>query len=173
MFGRYENYPRDIHNIAFFRHQNQVKSVQQAIFATFHSMNDENFSLCDTLPYIKQNCILSFEFGVADGYDFVFLDDLELDHCLKIIDENELQILDFFSIAKYHLIRKARKVPLRFDYHAFRFIFSEGGLEMQICHEKGIQHIPLDELTNFIIKQINAELLQKRLAPLYGWNLIK
>ncbi len=159
MLGRYENFPEHIHGIALFQYQDSTKSLQQAILCVFHRLNHETFDLDVVTPYLKQKCEVSFEFGVADGFDFNFLDQKELDQCLKSIVENELQTLDFFLVVRYHLIReKSKRVPLKFDYHVIRFTFQESGLELRIRHERGTQRVPLDDLTDFMVKQINVEL---------------
>ena len=91
----------------------------------------------------------------------------ELDQCLSEIAEKELQTLDFFSVVRYHLIREDKKrVPLKFDYHVLRFNF-QGELNLQIRHEKGPQRVPLDDLTDFLIKQINSELARRQLNLIF------
>ena len=145
-----------------------MKGLQRAILCVFHRLNNETFDLGAVTSYLKQSCKVGFEFGVADGFDFNFLDQNELDKCLKSVTENELQILDFFFAVRYHLIKKDNKrVPLRFDYHVLRCVFQEGGLELQIRHEKGTQRVPLDDLTGFLVKQINVELSRNQRMPLF------
>jgi hypothetical protein len=167
LFGRYEKFPEDIHVVALFQHQNPTKSLQQAILHTFHRLNSETFGLGAVTPYLRQNCEVGFEFGVAEGLDFNFLDQEELDQCLRIVAEKDLEMLDFFFVVRYHIIRKdGKRVPLRFDYHLLRIGFYENSLETRIRHEKGTQHVPLDELTDFMVKQMNFELSRMQLAPL-------
>ena len=168
MLGRYENFPENIHGIALFQYQDSTKSLQQAILCAFHCLNQETFDLGAVTPYLKQNCEVGFEFGVADGVDFSFLDKKMLDQCLKSFDEAEVETLDFFFAVCYHLVRDGgKRVPLRFDYHVLRFLFQEGGLELRIRHERGTQRVPLDDLTDFLVKQINVELSRRRLVPLF------
>jgi hypothetical protein len=168
LLGRYENFPENIHGIALFQYQDSAKSLQQTILCTFHRLNSEIFDLGAVTPYLKQKCDVGFEFGVADGFDFNFLDQNELDQCLKSVDETEVEALDFFFSVRYHLIRDdGKRVPLRFDYHVLRFVFQEGGLELRIRHERGTQHVPLDDLTDFLVKQINVELSRRQLVPLF------
>jgi len=168
VLGRYENFPENIHGISYFQHQDSMKSIQQAIFCTFHRLNSETFDIGTVTPYLKQKYEVGFEFGVADGFDFNFLDQNELDQCLKSVDETELEILDFFSTVRYHLIKDdGKRVPLRFDYHVLRFVFKEGVLELRIRHERGTQHVSIDDLTDFLVKQINAELSRSQLGPLF------
>ena len=168
MLGYYENFPENVHALASFDYQESAKDVQKAILCAFHNLNHEICDLGSVTPYLKQNCEVSFEFGVAEGNDFSFLDQKELDQCLDSVDEKELRTLDFFFVVRYHLVKEdGRRVPLRFDYHVFRFIFQQGGLEMRIRHERGSQRVTLEELTDFITKKINAELSRRRLTPLF------
>ena len=168
LLGRYENFPENIHAIASFDYQESAKAVQEAVLCAFQLLNHESYDLGAVTPYLKQNCEVGFEFGVADGFDFNFLDQNELDQCLKSVAEKELQTLDFFFAVRYHLVREAgKRVPLRFDYHVLRFSFQEGGLQMRIRHERGTQRVTLDDLTTFITKKINADLSRRRLMPLF------
>jgi hypothetical protein len=166
--GQYENFPEKVHAITSFSYQESAKDVQKAILCAFQLLNHATCDLGAVTPYLKQNCEVGFEFGVAEGFDFSFLDQKKLDQCLKIVDEKELQTLDFFFVVRYHRVRKDdKRVPLRFDYHVLRFVFQEGGLEMKVRHERGSQRVTLEELTDFITKKINVELSRRRLTPLF------
>ena len=174
LLGRYENFPQNIHGIALFQYQNSPKSLQQAILFTFHGLNNKKFDLSAVTPYTQQKCEVGFEFGMADGFDFVFLDQNELDLCLKSVEETEQKVWDFFLSVRYHLVKDGgKRVPLRFDYHVLRFVFRQEVLELQIRHERGTQHVPLDDLTDFLVKQINVELSQKGMLPLFFGNFEK
>ena len=167
MLGRYENFPETVHGVALFACQNSARRVQEAILYAFHHLNQESYDLGAVTPYLKQKCEVGFEFGVAEGSDFNFLDKKELAQCLRSIAEKELQTLDFFFVVSYHLIKEDdKRVPLRFDYHVLRFTFYENELELQIRHERGTQRVPLDDLTDFIAERINAELSRRQLNPL-------
>ena len=167
MLGRYENFPENVHAVALFDYQDSAKELQQAILCAFHNLNHERYDLDAVTPYLKQKCEVSFEFGVAEGFDFNFLDKNELDQCLRSVAEKELRTLDFFFVVRYHLIREgSKRVPLRFDYHVLRFTFQENGLEMRIRHERGTQRVTLDDLTAFIAKRINVEVSRRQLTPL-------
>ena len=168
LLGRYENFPKNIHGISIFQHQDSTKSLQKAIFYMFHRLNSETFDVGTVTPYLKQNYEVGFEFGVADGFDFNFLDQNELDQCLEGVDETKIEILDFFFTVRYHIIRDdGKRVPLRFDYHVLRFVFKDGVLELRIRHERGTQQVPLDDLINFLVKQINVELSLRDLSQLF------
>jgi len=167
LLGSYENFPKNVHKVAIFNFKDPKKAIQQAILFGFHRLNQETFDLNNIMPYLKQNYKVSFEFGVAHDEDFTFLDQNELEQCLTGVTENELDSLDFFFVIRYHRVNdKGKQIPLRFDYHVLRFIFHENILELRIRHERGIQRVQLDELTDFITKQVNIELEKKQLSPL-------
>ena len=167
MLGRYINFPENVHSITSFGYQDSTKDVQKAILSIFHRLNNEVCDLGEITPFLTQKCKVGFEFGVAEGVDFNFLDQKEVDKCLKFVDENELKKLDFFFVVRYHLVKEdGKRVPLRFDYHVLRFVFQESGLEMRIRHEKGSQRVTPDDLTAFITEKINTELYQRQLSPL-------
>jgi hypothetical protein len=162
LLGHYEKFPEPIHGIALFEHQGSVKSIQRAVLYAFQRLNHEVFDLSSVTPYLKQKCEVNFEFGVADGFAFNFLDERELEQCLKHISEEELRILDFFFVIRYHATSKRdKRVPLRFDYHLLRFKFQKDRLEMQVRHEKGTRRIPIDDLTKFIAERLNVELSRR------------
>lgn len=174
MLGRYEYFPQNLHGIANVQYQNSPKELQCEILRAFYRLNSEVFDLCSITPYLKQKCEVSFEFGVADGSDFIFLDQNELDLCLKSVNETECGTLDFFFAVRYHLIRESgKRVALRFDYHVLRLFFQQGIFELQIRHEKGTQRVPLDDLTKFLVKKINIELSLKNLQLLNFRNFEK
>ena len=167
MLGRYENFPENIQSIAHLDGPVPLKSLQESLLLTFYHLNCETFDLGALTPYLTQDCEVSFEFGVADGDDFVFLDQKELEHCLKAVTEKELRVLDFFCVVRYHAAKKGnKKVPLWFDYLVLRFMFREAQTELRVRHEKGTQRVPLGELTDFVVEQLNKELYRAQLAPL-------
>ena len=167
MLGRYENFPEVIHGVARFTFKSPVKKVQQAILRALQQLNQEVCGLNAVTSHSLLDIEVSFEVGVAEDVDFNYLDTEELDRFQKSIAEKELSILDFFCVVRYHVVNDKRKrVPLKFDYHLLRFIFQENSMELQICHERGTQRVPLEDLIIFTTKRINEELSQKRLKPL-------
>lgn len=132
----------------------------------FQRLNNESVDLSEVTPYLSQKCEVGFEFGVAEGAGFSFLDQNELDSCLRAVEDNEPETLDFFFVVNYHIAKGKKRVPLKFDYHLLRFAFQEGSVELRIRHEKGTQRVSLDEVTEFIAKQVNGELASRQLSPL-------
>jgi len=174
LLGNYENFPENVHGIGVFQYQEPTMRVQQAILFALHQLNHEIYNVDNVIPYLKQNYKVGFEFGVAEDYDFNFLDKSELERCVRKVIEKEQETLDFFFVVRYHNIRENNKrVPLKFDYHLLRFIFRRSELELKTRHEKGPQHVPIEDLIDFITTRINIELLQQQLTPLTIGDFVK
>jgi len=167
LLGRYENFPEVIHGVARFTYESPVREVQQAILSALHHLNQEVCGLSAVTPHLPQEYEVSFEIGVAEEFDFNFLDGKELDRFQRSIAEKELPTLDFFFVVRYHVVNdRGKRVPLKFDYHLLRFMFQENSLELRVCHERGTQRVPLEDLITFITNRISGELAKKRLKPL-------
>lgn len=166
VLGRFDNFPKNIHKVAVFNYQHQ-KTVQKTILQTVQRLNTETFAINDIMPFFGQDNKVTFELGIADGSDFIFLDKVQLKQTLKFIDEDELEVLDFFVVVRYHRISdKGKLVPLRFDYHVLRFAFHEKILELLLRHERGTQRIVTEDLVEFFIKKINLILKKRQMPPL-------
>ncbi len=165
--GRYENFPEIIHGVARFTCESSIRRVQEAILSAFHRLNQEVCDLSMLSPRLPQKCEVSFELGAAEDFDFNFLDKKELDRFQISIVKERFPTLDFFFVVRYHVVGDGRKrVPLKFDYHLLRFMFQGNSVELRICHERGTQRVPIENLATFIVKRINKELSQKRLKSL-------
>jgi len=161
LLGHYENFPTVVHNVSRFTHQSTEKKLQKTILRIFHRLNQEKHDLNVLSPFFSSKCEVSFEFGVAEGVTFNYLDEEELKRFQKAITKEALLTLDFFCVVRCHALKEGRHVPLKFDYHLLRFVFRGNSVEMQICHERGIRRVSLEDLGNFIIGQISEELPQK------------
>jgi len=167
LLGQYENFPEVIHGFARFACGSPTGKVLQAILYALHKLNQEVCGLNAVTPHSPPDIEVSFEVGVAEDVEFNYLDKEELDRFQKSIVEKELPTLDFFCVVRYHVVNEVRKrVPLKFDYHLFRFMFQENSMELRICHERGTQRVPLEDLITFTTKRINEELSQRQLKPL-------
>lgn len=167
MLGRYENFPEVIHGVARFACKSPIRKVQQGILCALHQLNQEVCSLNAITPYSPPKCDASFELGAAEDFDFNYLDKEELDRFQKSIAEKEPATLDFFCVVRYHVPNdRGKRIPLKFDYHLLRFMFNENSVELKVCHERGPQRVPLEDLVIFIANRVNVELSQKRLKPL-------
>lgn len=167
MLGRFDSFPKTVHKVAVFNGQDPKTKVQQAILCAFQGLNQQSFELCKIMSFLKQDINVSFEVGVGDGSDFLFLQKNEQENCSRAVEEDEFEVLDFFVVVRYHkLNNKGKQIPLRFDYHVLRFAFHEKLIELLIRHERGTQRIPVDDLIEFFTSQINKELKKQQLSPL-------
>lgn len=161
MLGHYENFPDVIHSVAKFTHQSTEKKLQQAILRALHRLNEEKHDLNTISPFSTPECEVSFEFGVAEGITFNYLDKEELERFQRGIRKEAPPTLDFFCVVRYHTLKEGRRRPLKFDYNLLRFISHGNNVEVQVSHERGIRRVPLEDLTNFIIGQIREELSRR------------
>jgi len=98
LLGHYENFPTMIHNVSRFTHQSTEKKLQKAILRVFHRLNQEKRDLNVLSPFFSSKCEVSFEFGVAEGATFNYLDEEELKRFQKDITKETLPTLDFFCV---------------------------------------------------------------------------
>jgi len=161
VLGRYENFPELVHSSASFSHKSTERKIEQAILRALHRLNQEKNDINAVSPFSTPGCEVSFEFGVAEGVNFNYLDKEELERCQKGIRKEALPTLDFFCVVRYHTLKGGRRRPLKFDYHLLRFLPRHNSVEVQVAHERGSRRVPLEDLTNFVIGQIREELSRK------------
>ena len=137
------------------------------ILRTLHGLNEQVLSLKAMATFSSSQCEVSFEFGIADGIEFNFLDGEELDRLQGKIVKEALPSLDFLCAVCYHIIKNGKRVPLKFDYYMLRFIFhNKNSLELRMSHQRGVQRVSVEDLITFITKRVNEELSQNRPKPL-------
>ncbi len=167
MLGHFDSFPKNVHNVAVFNYQDPKTKLQQTVLCAFQRLNIQTFALNKIMPFFEQDYKVSFEFGIADGSDFTFLDEKQLEQTQKAVEENQVKVLDFFVVVRYHKISdKGKQIPLRFDYHVLRFAFHEKIVELLIRHERGTQRITTQDLIEFLTKQINMELKKGQMPTL-------
>jgi hypothetical protein len=155
MLGFYENFPKNVHKTAHFKASASKKRLQQTLTQTLHKLNNETFSLEDVVHPSVPQCIVDFEFGIAEASNFNYLDNEEINRVLKIIRKKPFQIMDFFCAIRYHKTQNKKKTPLKFDYYMLRFTFNKKSTEIQVFHERGPRHVSPEEITNFVVNKIN------------------
>lgn len=169
MLGRYDNFPTIIHGIARLLHQIPLPTLQQLLIASLHEINGRKepyeISVADH-PGTYQG-ELSLEVGVAEGVYFNYLDNHELSRLYESLSSRGLfEILDFLIIVGYHYSREGKKIALKFDRHILRFLFYENTIELNLFHERGIRRMPLDDLLNYVIKNLSQKIERSDLPPL-------
>jgi hypothetical protein len=166
MLGQYKDFPTNPQRIAYYTSTLSPKKLQQALVQTCHNLNSETLTpeQLDT-PAIQQ-CIINFEFGIAETNNFNYLDQKETTRLQQTINKQPLQTMDFLCITRYHKNNQPKPKPLKFDYQMLRFTFNEKLIEIQAYHEKGPTHITTEEIISLLITRINDMFPRKALKPI-------
>jgi hypothetical protein len=174
MFGIYENFPKTVHGIAYFTCQISPSKMQQIILALIHGLNQKTLDLSKITLTQPEKYVVGFEFGIAEGNDFTFFDEEELKRSFKAIAKQKLPILDFFCVARYHIVNdNGKHQPLKFDYYMLRFFFKEKNMELFLVHQRGTLRISIEDLAIFLSNEINEELLKEGLKPIKLNSFVK
>jgi len=156
MFGLYRNFPVYVHGAKRFAFTVSRRRMQQAIIQVLHSLNGEHLSLDSIANPSIPGCTVIFEFGIAEGETFNYLDKDETRKALEIVGETPLEVMDFFCAVRYYRRRENGNRPLKFDYYMLRLVFSANTMEMQVFHERGPRHISPEDLINLIVNKVNG-----------------
>ncbi len=164
-FGIYWNFPSLYHGVARFEFDASLSEIQRAILRVLYSLNGCNVK--EQLSHqVLSDVDVIFEFGVADGLTFHYINEETLNILLETVDEKTLPIIDFFCVIRYYSMREGRRRALRFDYYFFRFIFGNSELEVQVFHERGLRRISVGDLIGFLAERINLELAGRGINPM-------
>jgi len=163
--GVYINFPNKYHGAAKLEFKVPLSDLQKAILNTLYRLNGSSVGT-HLSSLIGPDIKVIPEFGVADGLTFNYLDEDTLNTILKLINEEEARILDFFCVIRYYRLRGKERRALRFDYYFLRFLFGRNEFEVQAFHERGLERIPIEGLIKFLIENINVELLRKKSSPI-------
>lgn len=164
MLGVYESYPENVHKIANFAASTSTKKLQQTLIQEVRRLN-ETTSL-DGLPdSAVSQCAVIFEFGIAEGGDFTYLDDEEVSKVINNVGRKPLPVMDFLLVIRYYRMQEQKRSPLRFDYYMLRMTFSKC-LEIRVFHEKGPMRMLPEEVIELIVDRINEAASKRILRPL-------
>jgi hypothetical protein len=161
MLGVYENFPADIHKTINFETSISETSLQKALIDAFYVLNNKTLTFEEVAYPSLSQCIVGFEFGIAEENDFNFLDTHERDRIIAAIQKKPFSSLDFVCIFRYYKMQNEKKRPLKFDHYMLRFRFAKKAAQMQILHEKGPMHISLKDLPFFMTRILNGEFSKK------------
>jgi len=163
MLGRYDNFPTRVHGIARFTYPSSIQTLQQTIAQVFHELNKQTIDMKTLTKAAPANCAVNFEFGAADADTFNFLDEEELKKLKKAMKQQRFRVLDVYCATRYHVTDASGKTrSLKFDYSILRFAFYKRQIQLFICHERGINRVPLEDLALFLLSQINNRLAEKQ-----------
>ncbi len=161
MLGVYDGFPENAIDATYFAVKASSKELQQALIKTLFKLNNENLNL-ETVTYpIMHQCSIGFEFGIADGKIFTYVDADRMNELMKNIKKQPFQIMDFLCAMRYHKTQGERKIPLRFDYYILRFAFDEESTSLWTFHERGPRYISHKDIAIFIMRRMN-ETTQKQ-----------
>jgi hypothetical protein len=168
LIGYYTNFPAKVHGVATLVFQTGTSQLQRIISETLSKLNNETHDLGFLTKASPPNCQVNFELGIAEEDTFTFLDKGELARIIEALEKEEtLGVLDFLCAARYKQIMQDGKAKsLKFDYVLLRFAFRRRTMELFLSHQRGIQRLPLGDLTTFLINRINKELAQNKMKPL-------
>jgi len=173
LLGRYENFPVFPHAKATFTCAAPTKTLQEAIVKVANNLNGQEYNLDAIASAATTDCIVGFEFGIAEAADFNYLNLEERDRFLKSLAKKGTVLnTDFLCIVEYHLAGGEKRRPLKFDHYLLRFIFRRPDTQLRVFHERGIQHLSIEELVEFLVEQINIELAKMKAKPLQLGTII-
>jgi len=156
MFGFYENFPVQVHQVKRLTVAVSRKRLQQAIVQALYRLNGENLNLETIANPSIPNCMVIFEFGIAENEAFNYLNHDETKKALERIGEAPLEVLDFFCAVRYYKREGDKNKPLKFDYYMLRLVFSASIVEVLVFHERGPRHISPEDLINLIVGRVNG-----------------
>jgi hypothetical protein len=156
MLGIYENFPVNVQKVMRFATTVSNKTLQKAVVECLGKLNSEKLRLEEVTSPSATNCTVVFEFGIADGDTFNYLDSEEIQKILGEIRKASLYIMDFFCAIRYYKEHGEKKSPLKFDYYMLRLIFDKSLMEVLIFHERGPRHITPEDLVNLIVERVNG-----------------
>ena len=162
MLGRYENFPENIHVTMSFTTRFTDQKLQRKIMATSREINRKSFSFEEIGIPIKHGCTVSFEFGMAEGKSFNYINDEETKRVLSVLKKQSFRVMDFFVAVRHYKAEDQKKPPLRFDYYMVRFVFSGNNfVELQVFHERGPRHIAPTDIIDLISREVNGASTRK------------
>ena len=157
MLGVYDNFPNAVHNITDFSTTIPSKRLQIALVEALYKLNNQTLTLEEAATPSIPECRVNFEFGIAEGCEFSYIDGEERQKIRKTIEKKPFLTLDFLCFILYHKLKDTKKTTLKSDRYIVRFIFYQSLLQMQIFHEKGLMYVSPKDLPEFFAKKISAE----------------
>jgi len=157
MLGFYEKFPKTLHGAFTFLSSTSLRKLERALIEAFVKLNRESMVLEDVAFPTMPHCEAIFEFGIAEGNNFNYLNREEEQRILTAIRKAPLEVMDFICDIRYHKEENGKKAALRFDYYMLRFRFSQSLSEMLVFHEKGPRYVTPEDLGGLIIRRVNEK----------------
>ena len=131
------------------------RQIQQKLIQALYEVNKKEFSFEEAANPTIPGCRVIFEFGLADAESFNFIDGEEVEKALSLLANEPRDVLDFFCAVRYYRGEGENKRPLKFDYYLVRTVYNRNIFEIQIYHKRGLRYVSPEDLTLFIVKEVN------------------
>jgi hypothetical protein len=151
-FGKFDNFPDYIHGVLTLNKLNN--------FTTKLELSDADHSK-------RQEGLMIFEVGIADGSYFQFLDHetvTKLSTYNQVVKNQQVSVLlDVLVIISYHYYRQDKKISLNSDHNILRFIITPKLLNIYLFNAKGIRRLPLDQFLQRLFNKLHEEMKRQHL----------
>jgi len=161
MLGFFDNFPKNIHRIEGFASAFSIKKLQQRLIQVLREINRSTFSFEEIAHPTLPKCTIYFEMGIADAESFSYIDEEETNHVLHALRKEPLGVMDIFCAVRYYKVETEKKTPLKFDYYIIRFAFRKDTMEIRVFHERGPRYVSPEDITTFLVSQINKTSTKK------------
>lgn len=157
MLGRYDFFPDVFHGRLILRCKVEAQVFQLALLKAILELNVSSVKLSEISGLTgDQEINVYFEFGLAEGRTFTFIDRDEAKYVSRKIKAEPFNLMDFLSVLKYYRKTVNRKLkPLKFDYGILRFNFGKETLIVKYFHERGTRRAPFSSFINFILDKVS------------------
>ena len=168
-FGRFDNVPDQIHGRLKIGQRTSIFKMYQIIVQTLNKLNNftTKLKVSGTDHAKRQEGLMMFEVGIADGSYFQFLDHetiTKLSRYHQFIKNQQIFILlDILVIISYHYYRCDKKISLNSDHNILRFLITPQILNIYLFNAKGIRRLPLDQFLQLLFDKIHEEMKRQHL----------
>jgi len=163
MLGFYDNFPVNIHRTEKFTSALSNRALQQKLVQVFREINSKTFSFDEIVHPTLPDSTIIFEMGLAEGNSFNYIDRKETKKVCSALRKDALRMIDLFCAIRYYKSIAEKKRPLRFDYYMIRMAFSGNTVEIQVFHERGPRYLSPEDITSFLVNEINKTTERKTL----------
>ena len=151
----HKTFPQNIHLMATYNSSLPSRKLQERIVRLFYQVNGQEFEFEEVAnPTIPDGTVI-FNIGLAGEEKFNLINSQQVSEAIKIINEENLQTIDFYIVIRYYKGKLGKKIPLRFDYYLMRTLFGREILELQIAHDSGPRYITPEDLSAFLFTKLN------------------
>lgn len=161
--GVFTNLPRILHGYAKLTSEADPLILQRTFIKILGKLNSKKVEMAISLSGHEGLLPgeIGFEVGVAEGDCFNYMDNSEEERLMSVLQSNGLMpVLDSFLIVKCK-VKNGRKHSPWFDRYIMRGKFTEGNVEFQLFHERGMRRLSPDELINMLVEELDKRLREE------------